>query len=168
MNIGEYLMRARKRKGLSQEEVANTLNVSRQSVSLWECDQTVPSLDNLVAISKLYDTSIDVLTGQKEYEDSNKTNDDIYNDDLYQIEVEKSYKRFMILAMSFTIASGLLFVVPVISTMVTIAAIVFSILSMRRKRTNYNLFTLIFGIVFFLCSIFVYININTIYDVSLI
>ena len=38
MGIGQNLMTARKKKGLSQEDVANTLGVSRQSVSLWECD----------------------------------------------------------------------------------------------------------------------------------
>ena len=71
MNIGQYLIKARKRQGLSQEDVANTLNVSRQSVSLWECDQTVPTLDNLISLSTLYKVSVDVLTGQKDFDDVN-------------------------------------------------------------------------------------------------
>ena len=67
MEIGQYLIKARKNKSLSQEDVASSLNVSRQSVSLWECDQTIPSLDNLIALSKLYDVSIAVLTGQEKF-----------------------------------------------------------------------------------------------------
>ena len=53
MKIGSYLVTARKKRGLSQEDVAQSLDVSRQSVSLWECDQTIPSLDNLISLSNL-------------------------------------------------------------------------------------------------------------------
>ncbi len=66
MNIGERLVKARKAKGLSQEAVANELNVSRQSVSLWETDQTMPTVDNLMALSALYDVSVSYLLGQEE------------------------------------------------------------------------------------------------------
>jgi len=156
MNIGEYLMRARKRKGLSQEEVANSLNVSRQSVSLWECDQTVPTLDNLIALSKLYDTSVDILTGQKSFEVSNEIKEPVIEKE----DNEKQIKVYKILSISFTIASAVLFIVPVISTMVSIMAIVFSIISMKQKKTNLNLFTLIFAIVFLICGMFVYFNMN--------
>jgi len=156
MNIGEYLMRARKRKGLSQEEVANSLNVSRQSVSLWECDQTVPTLDNLIALSKLYETSVDILTGQKSFEVSNEIKEPVIEKE----DNEKQIKVYKILSISFTIASAVLFIVPVISTMVSIMAIVFSIISMKQKKTNLNLFTLIFAIVFLICGMFVYFNMN--------
>lgn len=156
MNIGEYLMRARKRKGLSQEEVANSLNVSRQSVSLWECDQTVPTLDNLIALSKLYDTSVDILTGQKSFEVSNEIKEPVIEKE----DNEKQIKVYKILSISFTIASAVLFIIPVISTMVSIMAIVFSIISMKQKKTNLNLFTLIFAIVFLICGMFVYFNMN--------
>ncbi len=156
MNIGEYLMRARKRKGLSQEEVANSLNVSRQSVSLWECDQTVPTLDNLIALSKLYETSVDILTGQKSFEVSNEIKEPVIEKE----DNEKQIKVYKILSISFTIASAVLFIIPVISTMVSIMAIVFSIISMKQKKTNLNLFTLIFAIVFLICGMFVYFNMN--------
>ena len=76
MDIGKYLVKARKNKGLSQEDVANSLNVSRQSVSLWECDQTIPTLDNLLCLSNLYDVSIAVLTGQEEFENKNVINNE--------------------------------------------------------------------------------------------
>lgn len=161
MGIGQNLMKARKKKSLSQEEVANCLNVSRQSVSLWECDQTIPSLDNLIALSKLYDVSIDILIGQKEFDESTNATT-ISNEELnnakYEREVYLSYKRFLILSSSFLVASLVLLVVPVLSTMFSILALVFSLLSFRRMKTNYNLFVLIFSIVLLISSIFVIIN----------
>ena len=48
MSFGENLCKARKLKGLSQEDLAFQLNVSRQSVSFWENNQTVPSFENLL------------------------------------------------------------------------------------------------------------------------
>ena len=47
MNIGEKLYELRKEKNLSQEEVAEKLNVSRQTVSKWETNQTTPDFDKI-------------------------------------------------------------------------------------------------------------------------
>ena len=43
--VGEKLMKLRKKRGMSQQEVASALGVTRQTVSNWECDQGAPSLD---------------------------------------------------------------------------------------------------------------------------
>lgn len=65
MTLGERLTCKRKEKGLSQEEVANTLNVTRQTVSKWELDQSLPDFDKIIPICKLYDiTSDELLTGK--------------------------------------------------------------------------------------------------------
>lgn len=169
MDIGQYLMKARKQKGLSQEDVANTLNVSRQSVSLWECDQTIPSLDNLIALSKLYDTSIDILTGQKEFVSLNNSNttseDDKARELAYQREVRLSYLRFLIVASILSCVSLLVFWVPGVATIFSSLIILFSILSMRRIKTNKNLLTLIIGITYFIVNIFCYINLLTIFNI---
>ncbi|MGE0003835.1 MAG: helix-turn-helix domain-containing protein, partial [Candidatus Izemoplasmatales bacterium] len=61
MTLGEKLMEWRKNKGLSQEQLAEKLGLTRQSVSLWETDQTNPSLDNLVQLANLYHVSLDQL-----------------------------------------------------------------------------------------------------------
>jgi transcriptional regulator with XRE-family HTH domain len=63
MEYGSKIYKLRKQKSLSQEEVANELNVSRQSISLWETNQASPSMDNLIAIAKLFDVSLDNLVG---------------------------------------------------------------------------------------------------------
>lgn len=59
-NIKEY----RNKKGLSQYEFAESLGVSPQAVSKWECGQSCPSIENLCAISELLDVSIDELIGE--------------------------------------------------------------------------------------------------------
>lgn len=69
MDYGEKLYKLRKQKSLSQETVANELNVSRQSVSLWETYQSSPSMENLIALAKLYQVSLDELVGIKDLKD---------------------------------------------------------------------------------------------------
>ncbi len=61
MSLGEKLLDLRKKAGLSQEEVADKLNVSRQTVSKWETDQTVPELIKAKLLSQLYHVSYDYL-----------------------------------------------------------------------------------------------------------
>lgn len=66
MTIGENILKFRKQKGMSQEELAEKLNVSRQSISLWETNQTVPQIDYLMELSKIFNVSLDELCGNEE------------------------------------------------------------------------------------------------------
>ncbi len=61
MTLGEKIYELRTAKGLSQETFGEKLGVSRQSVSKWETDQSVPELDKIVAISELFGVSTDYL-----------------------------------------------------------------------------------------------------------
>lgn len=61
MKLEEKLASLRKRQGLSQQDLADALEVSRQTVSKWETGVTAPSTENLLRIGKLLDTSIDLL-----------------------------------------------------------------------------------------------------------
>lgn len=61
MTFGEKLKDARKNAGLSQEQLAEKLCVSRAAVAKWETDKGLPDIMNLKAISKLLDVSIDAL-----------------------------------------------------------------------------------------------------------
>lgn len=72
MTLGENLQRLRKEKGLSQEEVAQALFVSRQSVSKWETDKAEPGVDNLKALANLYEVTLDQLTGHTQVEYTHK------------------------------------------------------------------------------------------------
>lgn len=61
MTLGEKLKEARKQVGLSQEELAHKMNVSRSAIAKWETDKGIPDVDNLRIISHLLDVSIDFL-----------------------------------------------------------------------------------------------------------
>ena len=67
MSLGERLYELRKSKNLSQEEVADKLNVTRQTVSKWETDESKPDFDKIVPICELFEiNSEELLTGKKE------------------------------------------------------------------------------------------------------
>lgn len=61
MTLGEKLLELRKKKGLSQEEVADLLQVTRQTVSKWETNQSTPDFDKIVPICELYEISTEEL-----------------------------------------------------------------------------------------------------------
>ena len=64
MTVGEKIQQRRKEKGWSQEDLAEQVGVSRQSISLWEKDQTTPSLENMKILCRLFQISMDELLGQ--------------------------------------------------------------------------------------------------------
>ena len=61
MEFNNKLYELRKQKGLSQEELANRLNVSRQTVSKWEVGDSTPDMEKLIAMSDLFGISLDEL-----------------------------------------------------------------------------------------------------------
>ena len=61
MNLGNSLFHARKKRGLSQEEVAEKLGVSRQTVSKWETDETIPDIRQAKKMAVLYNLPLDDL-----------------------------------------------------------------------------------------------------------
>jgi len=64
--LSDNIRKYRKSKQMSQDELAEKLEVTRQSISLWETGQTQPSLDNIVALAKLFDVSTDALLTDNE------------------------------------------------------------------------------------------------------
>ena len=65
MKFGDKLILLRKKNGLSQEELASKLNVSRQSVSKWESNNTYPETDKIIQICNLFDCRMDDLINDK-------------------------------------------------------------------------------------------------------
>lgn len=61
MNLGNNLFQARKKAGLSQETVAEKLGVSRQTISKWETDETIPDIYQSKKLAKLYHLTLDEL-----------------------------------------------------------------------------------------------------------
>ena len=63
MEFKDHFLKLRERRGLSQQEVAEQLNVTRQAVSRWERGETTPNVDTLKQISRLMDVSLNTLLG---------------------------------------------------------------------------------------------------------
>lgn len=70
MSVGQRISQKRKERGLSQEALGEALGVSRQSVYKWESDSTLPEIDKLIALSKLFGVTIGWLLGVEESAES--------------------------------------------------------------------------------------------------
>ena len=80
--LGDNLKKIREAHGMSQEEVAKTLNVSRQAISKWENNRTYPDVENLKLLSQLYEISIDeLLNGTSSISTLSQDNDLCKNDE---------------------------------------------------------------------------------------
>ena len=72
MSLGERIYGLRTAKNLSQDLLAEMLNVSRQSVSKWENNNTVPDLDKLLKLSEIFEVSLDELVKGEEKAEGRK------------------------------------------------------------------------------------------------
>lgn len=101
MNLGERLLEYRKEKKLSQEEAAEKIGVSRQTISKWETNQSVPDFDKIIPICELYGiTTNELITGDKESKHNEETNDstDVQNDIEY--ERKRNKKKALVISIS--------------------------------------------------------------------
>ena len=125
MDFNNKLYELRKQKGLSQEELANRLNVSRQTISKWEVGDSTPEMEKLVAISDLFDISLDELVLNKAPEPENVPNtqvqtagaamySDIKENVLTEDNKKKAKKGFKIAA----IIAGVIVLIDIISMIV--------------------------------------------------
>lgn len=61
MTLGERIKEYRTNNGMSQENLAEKMNVSRQAITKWESDKGVPDIDNLIQLSRIMNITIDEL-----------------------------------------------------------------------------------------------------------
>lgn len=61
MTIGAKIAACRKRAGMSQEKLANELNISRQAVSRWETGEAVPDTEKVIQLSRIFHVTTDYL-----------------------------------------------------------------------------------------------------------
>ncbi len=95
MNIGDKILELRKSKGYSQEDIANKLNVSRQTVSKWETNQSMPDFDKIIPLCDLFDITTDELLRNKVSTDKVKKDKDIDIDSENLEDVKfKNKKKF--------------------------------------------------------------------------
>ena len=73
MILGEKLRQLRNSKSMSQEKFAEEMNVTRQAVSKWELDQSLPEMDKLIEISDYFNVTLDYLVKNEEVSDNKDT-----------------------------------------------------------------------------------------------
>lgn len=97
MEFNNKLYELRKQKGFSQEELASRLNVSRQTVSKWEVGESTPDMEKLVAISDLFEVSLDELVLDKAPEQAEPSSQvvksELYSDIKEHVLTEENKKR---------------------------------------------------------------------------
>lgn len=87
MEIGNKLNQLRKLSGMTQEQLAEKINVSRQTISKWESDSTSPDLESIVKISRIFHVSLDDLLREAKTGVTNKTDEQITLEDLMKINL---------------------------------------------------------------------------------
>ena len=118
MSLGNRLTDLRKSKHLSQEEVAFKLNVTRQTVSKWETDQSEPDFNKIIPLCELYEISPDeLLTGTKEEKEPKEidTNNDNVNNKKRTIGLIIGIFGYFIAVAWIIISISVLMINPVIS-----------------------------------------------------
>ena len=94
MNISQKILLQRKKKGISQEDLANALNVSRQAVSKWESSQSVPDMDKIVALSSYFNITTDYLLKDEIETIDGADNNSSKNVDMQMLNKELSENDF--------------------------------------------------------------------------
>lgn len=73
IKIGSFLKELRKEKGLTQEQLAEALNISNRSVSRWETGSTMPDLSTLITLAEYYDVEVrEIIDGERKSETMNE------------------------------------------------------------------------------------------------
>ena len=120
MNLGNMISSLRKKNGLSQEELAEKVGVTRQTISKWELEETAPDINQALILSKIFNVSLDELT----------------NNDVSNILVEKVSNTERLAGITIKILKimgiGILIFIVAMSTLF----IVFNILPRKDKKVT--------------------------------
>lgn len=133
MEIGNRLNQLRKLSGMTQEQLAEKLHVSRQTISKWEAGVTMPDLESVVSVSRMFHISLDDLMMEEKEEmkeKEEKINEKITLEDLMRINL---HTRNMMLLLT----GGLLFLMVCILSVVFIMALQHTTLSTQYMLYRY-------------------------------
>lgn len=127
MQFKDKLFLARKKSGLTQAELAEKLNISRQAISKWEMGTAVPDVANMLSLSKTFNISIDYLANE-------------------EIENENDVPNVKATAAVFKINNRYIFGKLILSFFLILALLVLGLIS--RSFASVVIFTFIFGFIF--------------------
>ena len=112
MTLDKKLTRLRKREGLSQAEVSEELDVSRQAVTKWETGQSRPSTENLQSLSKLYNVPLEyLLDDSKELSFNGMTSAEIVGESKSNIKEKRKRVSILIIIGTLVLACCIALVV---------------------------------------------------------
>ena len=106
MELSGKLILLRKEKELSQADLAEILNVSRQAISRWEVGTSVPSMDNLSALSRLYNVSVDSLM-RPDNNAETIVKEQVNNEEKEEANIKRSYSDFLKIVKNRTLFASL-------------------------------------------------------------
>lgn len=129
MEIGNKINQLRKLSGMTQEQLAEKLNVSRQTISKWESDSTSPDLESIVKISRIFHVSLDDLLKEGAGV-ANKTDEQITLEDLMKINLHNR-------KMTLLLISGLIFIMVSILNFAYVIALQSTTLSTQYMLYRY-------------------------------
>lgn len=95
MTLSEKLYALRKKSGLSQEQLAEQLHVSRQAISKWESGASVPESEKLIAISNYFNVSLDYLIKEEYTQSENDSPQSVQKDAAYAADHSKNTVGFI-------------------------------------------------------------------------
>lgn len=130
MEIGNKINQLRKLSGMTQEQLAEKLNVSRQTISKWESDSTSPDLESIVKISRIFHVSLDDLLKEGEAGVANKTDEQITLEDLMKINLHNRKRTLLLI-------SGLIFIMVSILNFAYVIALQSTTLSTQYMLYRY-------------------------------
>ena len=173
MKFDEKLQKLRKASGLSQEALADKLNISRQAVSKWESGVSYPETDKLIQMSKIFNCSLDELVNDTETDKSIYTNKqkkkNMYLDSLMEF-ITKSVNMFSNMKFSNVVKALIeLFVVGVI--LLIISLILYSLGDALISELFWNFHfdnDIVFSVIRFISSILEFVWLLIIVAVALI
>lgn len=117
MTIADRIQSLRKSKGMSQEELADKVGVSRQAVSKWESEQACPDLEKVVTMSEIFEVTTDYLLKGIEpvASEDHKTMADLIDQ---KVLTEKNGKRAKTALKYFLLGFGVLLAIDLISMLI--------------------------------------------------
>lgn len=164
MSLGERLISFRKKLNLSQEEVAEKLGVTRQTVSKWETDQSTPDFDKIVPICELYSISTnELINGEVEeiksvdvVDNNKRTKGIILGVFLYFVAVISIMITVPVLTINPVVGAAIFLVVCAIATCIIVYTCITYKKEKKEENTLYkqidNIISIIFLIIYLLVS----------------
>lgn len=155
MAIGEKIQFYRKKLDLSQEELGQKLLVSRQTISLWEKGQTVPTIDNLIRLKEIFGVSVDELLDCETFCNNEE-----------RIDIEKPFEKYNFNFSASEIANLNKYTTKKVTKKIIRLVVLFVILFLSLVGSNAPDLLIGFFIGLFLLVIFSYIKIGVTYKKS--